>query len=271
VTPGLGEVVTVRAQSAPVNRVLVVGTRSWWSVFPGGRWVPVPAPPGDLRALEIAHSDGGLVIAATTAGLFVASPEDLGRRDGSAMPFDDDVRPLWRPAWASGGLDALTLGDGSFLAVGATHAVRGSIGDLAAGATPRIAEVSGLDSSVADLALDPRDGNVAYAVTDHHAFRSADGGAKWTELPLPWPAADLRSVSVNPASPDEILALDYRGAVYRGHGGGRFWLVLDDDLDLARAWDLRVSPRAPGFALVATQGHGVRVVGLDPSAAEASR
>ncbi|MFW6198926.1 MAG: hypothetical protein ACOC5E_03790, partial [Acidobacteriota bacterium] len=55
-------------------------------------------------------------------------------------------------------------------------------------------------------------------------------------------------------------------ALYRGHGDGRFWLVLDDDEGLHGAWSLRVSREAPGYALVATQGHGLRVVALDPLA-----
>ena len=60
--------------------------------------------------------------------------------------------------------------------------------------------------------------------------------------------------------------LDYRGAIYRGHGDGEHWLILDEDPGLFRAWSLRVSPQAPGFALVATLGHGLRVVSLDPLA-----
>jgi hypothetical protein len=61
-----------------------------------------------------------------------------------------------------------------------------------------------------------------------------------------------------------VLVLDYRGALYRGHGRGEHWLILDEDEGLHRAWKLRVSAQAPALALVATQGHGLRVVALDP-------
>jgi len=81
---------------------------------------------------------------------------------------------------------------------------------------------------------------------------------------LPWPAADLRAVAIDPAHPDQVLALDFRGALYRGHDGGRHWLILDSDPGLSRAWKLRVSAQAPGLALIATQGQGLRVVALDP-------
>jgi hypothetical protein len=74
----------------------------------------------------------------------------------------------------------------------------------------------------------------------------------------------LRAIEVDPSNTDQVLALDYSGAVYRGHGEGQHWLVLDDDPGLYRAWTLRLSGQAPGFALVATQGHGLRVISTDP-------
>ena len=57
--PPLGRVDLIRAQMEPVNRVLVVAERGWWSVTPGGRWTPVDAAPGTLGDMEIAHEVGG--------------------------------------------------------------------------------------------------------------------------------------------------------------------------------------------------------------------
>ena len=76
-TPAIGEILLLRAQLEPVNRLLVVSESGWWNAYPGGRWEPVPAPPGHTIAVEIAHDAGGAVLAATDAGLFIAAPESL--------------------------------------------------------------------------------------------------------------------------------------------------------------------------------------------------
>ena len=122
----------------------------------------------------------------------------------------------------------------------------------------------GLESGLKGVALNPEDHRVAYGITLHEVYRTGDGGISWQRLPLPWPAAELRAIAVDPGNTDQVLALDYRGAVYRGHGAGEHWLVIDDDRGLYRAWTLRVSAEAPGYALVATQGHGLRVISTEP-------
>lgn len=264
VTPGIGTVRAIRAQATPVNRVLVVGDQGWWSVGPGGRWATIPAPPGRLAALELAHEAGGQVLAATDAGLFLAQAEALDDQGGAARPFDETTPPVWRPLWTGGPLSALAAAGSDFLAIGESQVIAGPVaGDPA---SLRARPLDGLDGRVIDVALHPQEHRIAYAVTPRDVYRTDDGGASWERLPLPWPASELRSIAVDPANPDQVLALDYRGSVYRGHGAGRHWLVLDDDPGLYRAWALRMSAQAPGYALVATQGHGLRVVGLHPLA-----
>lgn len=266
-TPGVGAIALLRAQATPVNRLIVVAERGWWSVFPGGRWIPIPPAPGELATLEIAHGAGGAVLAATSEGLFLAQAAALADTTGGSSAFDEADDPTWLALWTGGPLDALTIENGEMLALGANAVVRGNIARLVAGQHPEISATVGLTEHPTGIALHPRDSLIAYAITRHDVFRSTDGGLAWSRLPLPWPATDLRSVAVDPSDPDQVLALDYRGAVYRGHGAGQHWLVLDADPGLHRAWSLRVSAQAPGFALVATQGHGLRVVDLAPLAA----
>ncbi len=269
VTPSIGSIRFLRAQIEPVNRALVIGETGWWSAFPGGRWVPVPAPPGEVAAVEIAHAVDGHVLAATSEGLYVATAASLDDHEGAARPFADDSGPVWRALWSGAAVEALTIGDTFALGVGDGWAIRGNLTELTNGRRPQTAKLTGLPTGVEDLALHPDDRNVAYAVTNSAVFRTADGGATWTELPIPWPAAGLRAVEVDPTNPDQVLALDYSGALYRGHGKGQHWLVLDHDPGLDRAWALRLSAQAPGYALVATRGHGLRVVDLDPLAVRA--
>ncbi len=267
VTPSIGSIRFLRAQIEPLNRALVVGDTGWWSAFPRGRWVPVPGPPGDLAALEIAHAVDCYVIAATISVLYGAAAASLDDNQGAARPFDGDTGAVWRALWSGAAVEALTIGDTFALAVGDGWAVRGDLRELVAGRQPQTAKLNGLPAGVEDLALHPEDRNIAYAVTAGAVYRTEDGGAAWTKLPIPWPASGLRAVEVDPANPDQVLALDYSGALYRGHGAGQHWLVLDEDPGLERAWALRLSAQAPGYALVATRGHGLRVVDVNPLAA----
>ncbi len=268
--PPLGRIHLVRAQMTPVNRVLVAAQRGFWSISPAGKWTPADPPPGTLHAMEIAHDAGGRVVAATSRGLYYADPHDLGKTDRRSSAFGAEAQQIWIPLIDAGPITSLSVEGTRFLALGPGRAISGSLasdGDGSNGAgggavetlTPR-----GLPEHIAAVTIDRTDPNLAYAVAGHSVFRTTDGGTVWEELELPWPAADLRAVAMDPAHVDQVLALDFRGALYRGHGGGRHWLILDSDPGLARAWKLRVSAQAPGLALIATQGQGLRVVALDP-------
>jgi photosystem II stability/assembly factor-like uncharacterized protein len=270
VTPAIGEILALRAQPRPVNRLLVVTEAAWWSAYPGGRWDPIPAPPGKPSAVEIAAQVEGAVVAATSTGLYVAAAEGLQGTRGAALPFDGEAAPVWRAIDTAGPMHALALSGDHFIALGEGGVTSGQVGAVLGGGAAMTASTTGLDSTPLAAALDPTDPNVVYAMTDNAIYRSDDGGRRWIGLPLPWPAAQLKALAIDPARPDQVLALDYRGAIYRGHDRGEHWLMFDDDPGLFRAWSLKVSDQVPGLALVATLGHGLRVVNLDPLAEPAA-
>lgn len=262
--PPLGRVSLIRAQLRPVNRVLVVAERGSWSVEPGGRWIPIDTPPGTITDLQIAHDAGGEIIAVTSTGVYMAEASNLGIKDRAALPFGEGAPRIWVPLWEGGALSSLSVEGNQFLAVGPAGAVAGSVQSMDSDAGAATVTAGDLPEDIAAVALDPARPGRAYAVGGHSVYRTDDDGATWQPLELPWAAADLRAVAVDPANPDQVLALDFGGALYRGHDAGRHWLILDSDPGLARAWKLRVSAQAPGLALVATQGQGLRVVALDP-------
>ena len=222
--------------------------------------------------MEIAHDSGGRVLAATSTGLYYADPHSLGNTDRRSSAFGAGAQQIWIPLTDAGPITSLSIEGTRLLALGPGRAVsgwlaadgdgsqgNGSGGDAVEMLTPR-----GLPDHTAAVAVDRVDADLAYAVAGHSIFRTIDGGTVWEELELPWPAADLRAVAIDPTHDDQVLALDFRGALYRGHGGGRHWLILDSDPGLSRAWKLRVSAQTPGLALIATQGQGLRVIALDP-------
>jgi photosystem II stability/assembly factor-like uncharacterized protein len=262
--PPLGRVSLIRAQLTPVNRVLIISERGWWSVEPGGGWNAVDPAPGEIHDLQIAHDVGGEVLAATSRGLYLAQPESLGETSRASLPFGGGAPRIWTPLWEGGELSSLSIEGNRFLAVGSGHAIAGEVRPMDSDSGISTTSSRGLPEQVAAVALDPANFGRAYAAGGHSVYRTDDNGLSWQQLELPWAAADLRAVAVDPANPDQVLALDFGGALYRGHDGGRHWLILDSDPGLARAWKLRVSAQAPGLALVATQGQGLRVVALDP-------
>ena len=263
-SPPLGRVSMIRAQLTPVTRILVVAERGWYHVGPGGRWVPADAPPGEIRDVQLAHEVGGEVIAATSTGLYLAEAESLGVTDRASMPFGQGAPVIWRPLAEGRAFTSLSVEGNAFIAIGPGTAATGSVRATGSSMRTTTAPANGLPDDVASVSLDPSRPGRAYAAGGHTVYRTDDNGQNWEELELPWAAADLRAVAVDPSNPDQVLALDFGGALYRGHDGGRHWLILDSDPGLARAWKLRVSAQAPGLALIATQGQGLRVVALDP-------
>lgn len=255
----------IRAQTKPLNRVLIATLQSWWSVVPGGEWNSLPSPPGATQSVEIAHDAGGIVLAATSEGLYRAASESLVATGGDARPFDAVDSAAWRPLWEGASVHALAVADDAFVAWTSDSVLSGRLGNNSVTARP-----AAFAAGILDVALDPGDPNIGYAISRRDVYRTDDGGRSWTPLALPWPAAELRGVAMDPTTPDQVLLLDYRGAIYRGHGGGAHWLVLDDDPGLHRAWDLQTDALAPGWALVATQGHGLRAIGVQPLAIPAT-
>jgi photosystem II stability/assembly factor-like uncharacterized protein len=265
-TPAVGDVRFMRAQPRPVNRLLVVSEGGWWSAYPGGRWEAIPAPPGTTTGIEIAPAVEGAVIATTDTGVYVARAESLVGTDGAAVPFDAETEPVWRPVVEDTGYVAVTVNNGRMLAVSNAGTIAGDVAALLEGAAATRGTLDGITGPIVEVAQHATDKQLAYAMTRTTVFRTVNGGADWQQLTLPWPASELRALSIDPARPDQILALDYRGAIYRGFDHGDNWLILDEDPGMDRAWSLRVTAAAPGYALVATQGHGLRVVNLDPLA-----
>jgi photosystem II stability/assembly factor-like uncharacterized protein len=85
---------------------------------------------------------------------------------------------------------------------------------------------------VTALAFDPRSGDsyaasngltltgALYAGTDRGLFKSIDGGASWTRLPLD---TDVLAVAVSPTDSRLMMAIDSRGQVFRSEDRGLTW------------------------------------------------
>ena len=85
---------------------------------------------------------------------------------------------------------------------------------------------------IAALTFDPRSGDsyltptgerltgALYAGTDQGLFKSVDGGASWTRLPL---QTDVKALAVHPSRSETLLVVDSRGRVFRSEDRGLTW------------------------------------------------
>jgi photosystem II stability/assembly factor-like uncharacterized protein len=105
-------------------------------------------------------------------------------------------------------------------------------------------------ASVAAVAFDPTNANVAYAsVWGGGAFKSVDGGRTWFLSSAGLYAAFVNALAVDPLDPRAVYAGTTQG-FYRSHDGGQNWLpsdlhrdVLAVAVDSQRAGSLNASTR----------------------------
>lgn len=126
----------------------------------------------------------------------------------------------WAPLWPDapqGTHSIVELRDGTLL-VGASD--QGVLRSDDGGKTWRESR-AGIDTgAIYSLDGDPASGRV-YAGTSNGLYTSADGGRTWQQTSLN--DTQIVVVGVNPADPDEVMAIDGGGRLYRSTDGGNAW------------------------------------------------
>lgn len=86
------------------------------------------------------------------------------------------------------------------------------------------------DVEVRYLAIHPRSPDTVYAGTQYGPYRSSDGGATWTGLPLPEGTAPedqlVWSIRLHPRDPETVLVGTQGTGVFRSDDGGGSWTRL---------------------------------------------
>lgn len=199
------------------------------SVDRGRRWQAVA---GFSNATAVAYQRGGRAYAATSGGVFHSSDSGATWQRSANLPGRDS-------------------GDVRVLASGPDAVYAGVLGDLDGpglyrslddGATwqPTVEGVQGLPVTV--VAPAPSAPQTIYAAVGlFRLFKTTDGGAHWTRLPLGSPFV-IYDILVDPARPDRVwVAGDTTATVLRSDNGGATWLASGNRL-LFRA--LAFDPRA---------------------------
>lgn len=163
-----------------------------------------------------------------------------------AWPLGDIPRDAWRTAQ----LEARALADASTSR--AAWQLRGP---------------TNVGGRITDLAVDPRDANVAFAATaEGGVMRTRDGGQSWTMLGDQQTALSIGAIALDPSAPDVVYAgtgevnpgggsVAYGGVgVLRSSTGGDTWeaLGLEETGSIGR---VVVDPTDGDRILVAAMGH----------------
>lgn len=86
--------------------------------------------------------------------------------------------------------------------------------------------------NINDIAVDPRDANVAYAATVKSGmFKTTDGGKSWRAINAGLAVLDIRALSIDPQNPQTLYAGAEGGGVYKSTDGGTRWVSISAGMD----------------------------------------
>ncbi len=133
-------------------------------------------------------------------------------------------------------------GDAGLAYIGSGAAVFKRTGGGAFAAT---AALPGGAQTVTDVAVDPANGNLVFAVDDNQVFRSADGGTSWTDITgnlLTVSSADFRTAEFVESPSGDLIAVGTRSGVYVATPNSSTWTLLGESLPNVLVFDLRYVP-----------------------------
>lgn len=199
--------------------VVYAGTRHrglFVSTDGGARWTPAARGLGEGAVLAIALHPrrSQILLIATPRGIFrssdgggTAAPVRLGAGQDRQAPIArffafDPFRP--------GHVFAATAGQGVW------HS-----GDAGETFQPW----GEFPEPIEGFALDPTNGQILFALTQHELRKSLDGGLTWTRLdPAPGEEpAPFTALALDPARPDRAAVADHSGRIYVSGDGGLTW------------------------------------------------
>jgi len=215
--------------------------------------------------------DGGASWAAYNGGLDPVEVDELAAADGTLFAGTDGSG-VWRrtagaPGWtrSSAGLLATTV---TAIAVDPAHPATlyagteggGVLKSIDAGVTWNpvgfaTMVVNAFDPWVADVAVDPSDPSVVYALIDRYLFRSENAGASWTRYTLP-SGIYANDLLVFPNGGSTVLWAGGSGGVVRSGDGGKTW-TRPDPTFTQNVQALAGAPATPQTLYAGTYSSGV--------------
>lgn len=97
-------------------------------------------------------------------------------------------------------------------------------------------------ATITDVALNPANPAMVFAIDDNQAFRSTDSGATWQDITGNLPSissVDFRTIEFVPQASGDIVALGTRSGVYAAATNSSSWALLGDGMPDVLVFDLR--------------------------------
>ena len=114
-------------------------------------------------------------------------------------------------------------------------------------------------NTITDVAMDPDNDQLVFAIDDNQVFRSTNGGSSWTDVTGNLPSIssqDFRTVEFIPADSGDMVALGTRSGVYSANANASTWSLFGSGLPDVLVFDLRYVPSAQ-MLVAGTLGRGV--------------
>lgn len=229
------------------------------SVSSGAAWDPANSQFPNTSSIPVATSvdpDDPLVAYTATSNNHVFKTVDGGVSWAhlTNVPFF-----VWT-VLAAPGSDTVYAAAGTTFPTAVWKSTNGGTTWAPTGATPLPA--ANPNDSIKDLAIDPTNPEVVFAIYDTAIYRTANGGTSWSLMNFPFGAPMLtRAVLVDPLHPTTIMVSSVDGTATLGRtvDGGATWqpVVVPDSVSYRWIQRAVLDPLRPHVVIAAVGGAGV--------------
>ncbi len=107
------------------------------------------------------------------------------------------------------------------------------------------------------LAIDPIHPSTLYVGTSNGVWKSVDGGASWIEARAGLPEGRISELAIDPRDPSILYAATVYSGVFKSIDGGESWWTSNEAARLATADALVIDPDDPDVIYAGTRGAGI--------------
>ena len=217
------------------------------NIFQVSRSLPGITDPQFVTPLELSRVDASRLLVGGTDNIYEST---------NANTASPTLSSLGAPGANRNAMAFGVLGMPAAAVVGKSNKVYKRIGN----AFVATANLPAGAATITDVAMNPENSSILYAVDDNQVFYSGDGGVTWQDLTGNLPAIssdDFRTIEFFPTNVTaDRVALGTRSGVYESLSGSSAWSLLGQGLPDVLVFDLRYVGATESL-IAGTLGRGV--------------